>query len=56
VDADHGVLFSGVVERLFHPPCDAEAKPLETPFRLRLRRMLDLALRNISSNLPQSCL
>jgi pyruvate,water dikinase len=41
VDADHGIVFDGVVERLFNPPCDPKAKPLETPFRQRLRRMLD---------------
>jgi pyruvate,water dikinase len=41
VDADHGIVFGGVVETLLNPPCDPKAKPLETPFRLRLRRMLD---------------
>jgi pyruvate, water dikinase len=41
VDANHGIVFGGVVEPLSNPPCDLEAKPFETPFRLRLRRMLD---------------
>jgi pyruvate,water dikinase len=41
VDADRGIVFSGVVETLLNPPCDLKAEPIETPFRLRLRRMLD---------------
>jgi pyruvate, water dikinase len=41
VDADHGIVFGGVVEPLLKEPCDLEATPLETPFRQRLRCMLD---------------
>ena len=41
VDADHGIVFGGVVEPLLNPPCDLNTPPSESPFRSRLRRMLD---------------
>jgi pyruvate,water dikinase len=41
VDADHGIVFSGVVDALLTPPCDTATRPSDTPFRKRLRSMLD---------------
>jgi pyruvate,water dikinase len=41
VDADHAIVFSGVADPLLTPPCDSGPRPSETPFRNRLRLMLD---------------
>ena len=41
VDADHGIVFGGVVEPLLNLPSDLKKHLSENPFRTRLRRMLD---------------
>jgi pyruvate,water dikinase len=41
VDADRGIVFQGSVETLGMPPCDSAARPSDSPFRKRLRRLLD---------------